>query len=152
MANAQNSVDYYRSLFLLKFLKYANWPNPPNTYTIGVVGNSPIIPHLKTITKDKEINGKYVILRKVSSYENIENFSLLYVPKSQNNKLEYIVSLTQNMSVLIVSEDDKFIFKGASISFYEENNALKFKINTTTIDKQKIQLSTRLISVGLIIR
>ena len=149
---AQNGVDFYRSLFLVKFIKYANWSKPPEAFTIGVVGNSPVIPQLKTITKDKKINGKPVILNKVSSYENIEKYSLLYVPKSQNSKLQYIISLTKNMSVLIVTEDDIFIFKGASISFFEENSSLKFKINLTTIEKQKIEISTRLLSVGVVVK
>jgi len=151
-AFSQNSAEYYQALFIVKFLKYANWTKPTERYTIGVVGNSTILPHLTTLTKDKDINGKPVSLIKVSTHTNLEQYSLLYIPKSQNNKFDYIVSLTKNMNILIVCEDQRHINKGASICFFEAENNLKFKINTTTLEKQKIQLNSRLTSVGVIVK
>lgn len=151
-SNAQNTKEYYQSLFLLKFIKYSNWTPTPNYYVIGVIGNSPVIPYLKAMTKNKRINGKPVIFKKVSSYANLDKYTLLYIPKNQNSKFKYIISKTRNKSILIISEDDKFIRKGAAICFFEKNKALKFKINTNITKGRKIQISRRLLSVGNIVR
>lgn len=145
---AQRSMEYYQSLFLLKFLKYTEYQQSNNYYTIGVVGNSSIISHLATMTKNKKIKGKRVILNKISSYSNINQYSLIYVPQNENRKLDYIISLTKNASIIIVTENKKNISSGACISFYTKQNTLKFAINTTTMAQRKIKISRRLIAVA----
>ncbi len=150
-SNAQNTRAYYQSLFLLKFIKYANWTKQPDYYKIGVVGNTPVIPHLKTMTKKRRVNGKPVVLYKINSYADLGKYSLIYIPRNQNSKVKYIVSRTKNKDVLIVTEDDRYIYRGALISFYERNKALKFKINTRATARRKIQISRRLLSVATVI-
>ncbi|MCF6241078.1 MAG: YfiR family protein [Bacteroidales bacterium] len=150
--NAQNTKDYYQALFLLKFIKYTNWTNQPQYYSIGIVGNSPVIPYLKSLIKNKRINGKPVILSKVSSYSNIDKYSLLYIPKSQNSKFRVISSITKNKSVLIVTEDSRLIYYKAAISFYERNKTLLFHINPKVISERKMQVSNRLLAVGHIVK
>ena len=149
--SAQNKNEYYQALFLLKFLKYTNRNPPPKYYTIGVVGNSLIIPHLKRLTKNKKINGKYVKFNKVSSYTNIDKYSLLYIPKSQNQKFRTIVAKTKGKKVLIVTEDGRLIYQGAAISFYNQNNRLQFRINPKSINRHNIQVSNRLLAVGQVV-
>ncbi len=150
--NAQSTKDYYQALFLLKFIKYTNWSNPPQYYTIGVVGNSPVIPYLKNLTRNKRINGKRIVLSKVSSYSNIGRYSLLYIPKSQNAKFRVIVAKTKGKSVLIVTEDGRLIHYNAAISFLEQNKNLLFQINPKVINQRKMQVSNRLLAVGKVVK
>lgn len=146
---AQSSLEHYQALFILKFVKYTNWENTPNQFVIGVVGNSPIIPDLKSMSTEKEINGKEVIFEKISTYDNLGRYSLIYIPKSQNSKFSRIQENIRGKSILVVVEDKNYISKGASISFVEQNNSLKFIINKTSITKNKMQISSRLLSVAL---
>jgi hypothetical protein len=150
--NAQNTKSYYQALFLLKFIKYTNWSNPPSYYSIGVIGNSPVIPYLKSLTKNKRINGKKVVMSKVSSYNNIDKYSLLYLPKSQNAKLRTILTKTKGKSVLIVTEDGRLILYNAAISFFERNKSLLFKIKPKVITERHMQVSNRLLAVGIVVK
>jgi len=151
ITQAQSSKAHYQALFLLKFLKYANWVEPPQYYKIGVIGNSSIIPKLKMMTKNKRINGKPVVFDKISSYKDLGKYSLIYVPKNQNRKFKRIMQTLKGASTLVVTEDDRHIRRGASISFFRKNKSLKFKINQTAIKKNNIRLSRRLLSVALLV-
>jgi len=148
---SQNTEEYYQALFILKFLKYTSWTPEPTVYKIGVVGNSSLITELTSQTDGKLVNNKTVTLTKISTYENIKDYDLIYIPKSQNTKFNAILTLIKNEDILIVTEDDSYIKSGASISFFKESSTLKFKINQKKIETNKMQVNSRLLSVAVIV-
>lgn len=149
--SAQNTLPYYKSLFMLKFIKYINWSKAPSQYNIGVIGNSPAIPYMSDMVRNKLINNKKVILTKVSSYEHLDRFSVLFIPKNQINKFPKILGLTKDKPVIIITENGMYIRNGAGISFYMEGEQLKFSLNKSDLEKRGLRVSTRLLAVAKVV-
>lgn len=150
--HAQSSLARYQALYTMRFLKYINWQTSQNEYVIGVVGStSKVLLELTKLTKGRLVNGKKVIVTKITSYANLNRYSVIFLPKTQNSKFYRILRLIKGEDVLLVTEDPNMVRRGAGISFYVVNSKLKFRLNKQTIYARKMTVNSRLLSVATVI-
>ncbi|BDC97867.1 YfiR family protein [Persicobacter psychrovividus] len=146
IAFAQGNQSYaFQKLYLYTFMKYIEWPNAEvnEKFTIGFVGYSGLYPHLEKMAEEKEIRGKAIELKKISSVEEAQQCQLLYVPSGQADLPNYIEAL-KGSPVLIVSDLEGAAEEGAGFSFLMVDGKLKFDINTTTIEASQLSIKDAL--------
>lgn len=140
--SAQNAKFY--ALFMAKFTDYIEWPSSNDQIVIGVYGNPDIISELKKYAASK----KSIAVIDISSVNDVQKCQLVFIADSKNSEFESINASIDGKEILLVTEDDAYIKKGAGISFYVEGTKLRFKLNKETMDAKKLKVGGSLLSLA----
>jgi hypothetical protein len=159
VGHAQTSMSEYqvKALFLLNFVKYVDWPAAisPDTkapIVIGILGQDNFNNSLRDAAEGKEINGRAITIRHVSSTDDLSGCSVLFVSSSENNRLDAILGKTSILPILTVGEDEEFLQKGGIINFVLKNGKIGLEINLKVAQQVKLQISSKLLSVAEVVK
>ena len=83
--------------------------------------------------------------------DEIGKCDIIYLPKEQSRNLRLVAQKAKGENVLIVTEDKELAAKGANISFYVEDDKLRFIINKAATADQNIKISSSLLSLAEVI-
>ncbi len=146
-------VDYKTyTLFLYNFMKYVEWPTTEGDFVIGVVGESPVKKELEQLAKNKKAKGRQIVVINVANPNDAAMCNMIYIPSSKSAELKPIYEKVKGKSVLIVAEREGLARKGASISFaIDDDDALKFDINKSTLDSQNLKIANMLMQLGILV-
>ncbi len=134
----------YKALYLFNFTKYIEWSG--DKITIGIIGNSPVLLELETLTKQ---NSKIELL-KISGSESIDRCNMIFIPEAQTRNFDLVQERTGS-STLIVAENESLISKGAEMAFYREENKLRFMVNKSELDASGLKMSSLLLGRAKIV-
>ena len=144
-------VDYKAySLFVYNFMKYIEWPEITGDFTIGVVGDSPVLKELETLAKTKKAKGRNIIIKKILTPDDVMNCQLVYVCSGKSSMAKAINEKVKGKSILVVGEREGLAKKGAALSFITlDDDVLKFEINKVVLDQNKLKIPSVLSNLGL---
>jgi hypothetical protein len=148
-AQSTNYKNY--AICVYNFLKYASWPDDADRTTVEVViyGTSKVTPELLELIKDKKPNGKTAVIKQTSQLSQIGHPQVIYVADNKNSDLKLILEATKDKSILILTEREEMVKKGACISFVVlENDALRFQINKAELEARKVKMSTSILTMA----
>jgi hypothetical protein len=148
-AQSTNYKNY--AICVYTFMKYASWPDDADRSTVEVVifGTSKVTPELLELIKDKKPNGKTAIIKQTSQVSQIGNPQMIYVADNKNSDLKLILEATKDKSIIILTEREEMVKKGAGISFIVlENDALRFQINKEELDLRKVKMSATILTMA----
>jgi hypothetical protein len=143
-----------KAAFLYNFAKLTEWPT--NAFcsnampiTIGIIGKDPFEQFLEEAVKDKVIGGrKIVIARFGQPQDDIAKCHLLFIAKSEEDRLDGIFSCVAKQPVLTVSEIDRFDDKGGFIWIRKEGDEIKFQVRRDGVQKSGLKLSSKLLALA----
>ena len=143
------------SLFVYNFMKYIEWPEEETSngsFTVGVWGDSPVIKELQLMAQTKKIKGKAIIVKILSSIDDIGSCQVVYISSSKSNTLKTISEKIKGKSILLIGEREGLATKGAALSFVtQDDDILKFDINKAVIKNHNLKIATTLIALGFIV-
>jgi hypothetical protein len=147
--------DYnYRvnALYVYNIAKYIDWSeiNESETITIGIIGDSPVFDHLKSITANKKIYGKDFLVKHIDAIDAAA-CHMVIVSKNVVNKTLMVSESVKNTAVLIITEKRGFTKKGAQICFYvddEDSFKTKIELSKSNLEKSHIKVSQELITLS----
>ena len=151
---AGQGVDYtVHANIIYHFTKYIDWPanKKAGDFVIGIVGDSPLFEELQKATANKTAGSQRIIIRRFSSSEISFNCQILYISEDESGLLKKIVSLTQNHSLLIVTEEEGLARKGSCINFIIIDDRLKLEINKKNIEKRNLKIAAEFLGLGVLI-
>ena len=147
--------EKYQSLFIYNFSKYIKWPESYNSgkFVIGVIGSSPILQNLKTMTQSKKKTASGAVLEvvKYNSVDEIDDCNILFVSSDAVDELNRIDSKTSSKPILIVTDTPGMAMEGAVINFVEKNGKIKFELNQKNAESRKLVVSASLASLAILI-
>jgi hypothetical protein len=157
--HAQTSMSEYqvKALFLLNFAKYVDWsaavpPNANDPIVIGILGQDNFNDSLKNAAAGKTVNGRSIVVKQVSSSDDLGGCSILFISSSENSRLDAILSKTSALPILTVGESESFLAKGGIINFLLKDGKIQLEINLKTARKVKLQISSKLLSVAVAVK
>ncbi len=148
---AAQDVDYKAySLFVYNFMKYIEWPEIQGDFVLGVIGDSPVVKELEALAKTKKAKGHTIIIKHITVPDEAGNCQLVYVCSSKSSLLKQVNDKVKGRSVLVVAEREGLAKKGAALSFITlDDDVLKFEINKTVLDQNKLKIPSVLSNLGL---
>ena len=142
-----------KSLFLLNFTKYVDWPagafadtNAP--VTIGVYGENRFGDDLRKAVAGKTAGGRGIALRQIEKTEDLGKCHILFISSSEKKRMAEILSQVKSLPVLTVGETDQFIDQGGIINFTMKENKVRLEINLQSAREANLQVSSKLLSVA----
>jgi hypothetical protein len=142
------------SLYVYNFMKYVDWPENLNQgdFNIFILGKSKIEKELRNMATQKKIRGRNIIIKTISSTDEIKDCHLLYLAAEKSSLIKDLNANFKNKGLLIVGEKDGLANKGASFSFATlDNDELSFDINKRTIAQHNLKISESLIKLGSVV-
>jgi hypothetical protein len=156
-AVAGESVGEYQleAAFLGKIVKYVTWPaeRAPRgaPLRVGVFGSDPFGAALDEIFRGRKVDDRPVVVHRCRTLESTQGLHLLFVPRSEGERLGRIVEATRGTGVLLVGESPEFAPGGGVIGFYLEGEKLRFEINLAAVRRENLSLSADLLKLARIV-
>ncbi len=157
-----------KAAFLYNFIMFVDWP-PEKTLgsdepiIIGVIGKDPFGNAFEPV-KDKQVNGRKVIVKQFKGleeikksdkagmdkeFEEIRKCHLLFICSSEKGVSKEITELVKDYSVLTVGDVPGFIESGGGIiNFVLEEEKVRFEINKTNAEQCKLQIRSQLLRLA----
>jgi hypothetical protein len=142
----QLSTHKAHCLFVYNFTKYIQWPDGAikDEFVIGVYGRSNIREELEKMSALKKAGDKTIKVIEVNNIDKIAGVHILFIPEEKSGQLSAILESIKGKPVLVVAERQGLIHKGAGISFFADENNLKFELNSNSIANQNLKVSKQL--------
>lgn len=157
-AAAQELNEYQvKAAFLYNFARFVEWPNnagldPNAPIIIGILGRDPFGGEIDRAIEGKSVNGHRLEIKRFSTLEGYQTCHILFVSSSERNNLPRILATLAKHSVLTVSETDRFAHIGGIINFITIEHRIRFEINQAAAERVGLKISSKLLSLGKIVR
>jgi len=156
-AFSQSSEYLIKAAFIERFTRFIKWPEESivsdtnNTFVLAVIDKNPFDEKLEEIFKGKEIRHKKVEILFISELSDISKCNLLFISKSEKNRISDIITQTEDTPILTIADSKGFAEMGILINMYIYNDEIRFEINETEAQDSGLRLSYLLLDAAKII-
>jgi hypothetical protein len=139
-----------KAAFLCGFAEFVEWPSLGKTdpVTIGILGQDPFGPLLEETVKNRALQNRSILLRRISTFPEALRCQIVYVSASEKHNLEETLRVLGRANILTVSDIEGFAERGGMIGFTLQQKRVRFSINTEAVDRAGLQISSRLLKLA----
>lgn len=148
------SESEVKAAFLYNFAKFVEWPaqafsSETAPIQLAVLGDEEFTSKLKMLLSDKKAHGRSFEVKRITTPHEAKTCQIVFVPASESRRTFQVIEATRKLPVLTVGESDQFIALGGMINFVVEDNQLRFEINPEPAENAKLQISSKLLRLGI---
>ena len=148
------SDNHVKSAMLFNMIKFVDWPQESlsaNAITICVLGKGSFGEVLNAF-QGEHLKGRTVNVRHISQgYEAID-CQVLVLGDIDRRLVTSIIERTRQQAVLTVSDMPNFAQAGGVVGFIEQDDKIRFTINTTAAQQHRIRISYQLLKIARIVK
>ena len=144
-----------RALLLFKIAQFTEWPaeafpSASAPFVVGILGDDPFKGGMEVIN-GKTIKGRQLVVKHFANVQEAVGCQLLFISSSEGSRLEKIIKALENLSVMTVSEMDKFIEHDGMVKLDQQKTkgglaTLRFDINQAVAEKAKLRINSQLLA------
>jgi hypothetical protein len=150
-AAAPGALEYQlKAVFLFNFTQFIEWP--PGAFNDGqspvaicVLGSDPFGPYLDEVAQGEKVNGRSLIVERLSKSEDVGGCHVLFVSRSEEGHLAQVLQQLNGRSVLTVSDIESFAERGGVIGFFTLENKIRLRINMASAKRADLTISSKLL-------
>jgi YfiR/HmsC-like len=142
-----------KAVFLFNFAQFVDWP--PRAFPdklapliIGVLGDDPFSTYLDETVRGEKANGRSLMVQRYRRVTDIKTCHVLFISRSENDRLDQILSTLRGRSILTVGESEDFALRGGMIQFIKEKNKIRMRINLEAVRAANLKISSKLLRVA----
>jgi len=155
-AIAEDSVEFkIKAGFLYKFPQFVDWP--PEAFggakaplIIGVLGDDPFGDVLDKTVRDREVEGRKVVVRRYKSAQSAREAHVLYIGLS-GEQLASSIKALEGAPVLTVGENSAFNKDGGAVRFVVRDDRVAFNINPEAAKRAGLKIRAQLLKLARIV-
>jgi hypothetical protein len=161
-ARGESPLNEYqvKSLFLLHFSKYVEWPTNAfetarTPIVIGLIGGSgegKFARELAKAVEGKSLDGRPILILQLQASQALDQCHILFVRASEKSDLSEILGRLKTKPVLTVGETDQFMEQGGVINLVKKEGRIRLEINLDAARLANLQISSRLLSVADVVK
>jgi len=146
-----------KAAFLYHFSTYIQWPpemlpTESHPFVIGVYRENPFGSALRKIAETKAVDGRPIVIERITSPEEARHCEILFVPGSvpleqQNGVLRAL----HGSPVLVVGETEGFVSRGGDAQFFLQGNKVRFAFSDDMTKQEDLKVSSKLLALAEII-
>jgi hypothetical protein len=135
---------------LRRFLDYVDWPDgtfpdPDAPVVVGVLGGDPFGTALDEAFHDQRTHNRPVLVRRSKVIDDLKRCQVLFVCRSERNRLSEILAGVEDLPVVTVSDINGFCRRGGILNFYIEDDKVRFAANAAAAQQKGIKLGSELL-------
>jgi hypothetical protein len=143
-----------KAVCVLNAARLVSWPadafaaaNSP--LVIGVLGDNPFGSALDEAVKGETVRQRPIVVRRVGLAE-AAGCHLLFVCRSERDRLDGIFQSLGNASVLTISEIDRFTQSGGMIGLALEAGKIRFEVNPEAASRRRLRIDAQFLRLARI--
>lgn len=145
-----------KAAFLFHFTHFVEWPSEVFAGTnapivIGILGDDPFGPVLDKIVEGETIKNRRLVIKRSQQIEDLKNCQVLFISKSEKNRIDQILSSLDDASIFTVAEVEGFARHGGITNLFLQGNKLRFEINVEAAKRKGLKISAQLLSLGTVV-
>lgn len=154
----QPKVSEYqvKAAYLYNFGKFVKWPassaNKSAFFAVCVLGQDPFGSTLDSIMAGEELDGKYLVVKRISAAQDAEDCRILFISSNEESHLKEILETLDESGILTVSDIPSFSRRGGMIQFVLDGDKVRFEINLSKAEASRLTLSSQLLKVATAVR
>lgn len=121
-----------------------------NLYNLCIAGVDPFGNFLAPL-KERRVDGRPLSLDYLRSKKELAGCEMLFIPRSEEHKLDNWLERASAFNILTVSDIDDFAHRGGMIGLVTRGNRVKFEINNLAAQRCNIAISAKLLELGDIV-
>jgi hypothetical protein len=144
---AENHLEYQvKAAFLFNFLKFVEWPPAAaeTPWVIGVLGHDPFGEVLDETVRGKIVNGRKIEVHRYSKPAEAKDCNILFIGRGDYER----TGIPTQSGLLTVGEAAGFLRSGGAVSFYLEENRVRFEIRPEAARAAGLHVSSQLLKLG----
>lgn len=153
-ASAQTASEYdVKAAFLYNFTKFVEWP--PGAFLaessqlrLCILGDNPFGTTLESVIEGEEVQGRRLLILRVDFLHNPGHCHILFISRSERERIPAVLTALQGSPVLTVSETDGFLEKGGTINFKIREGKVRFEINPSAAERGGLKMSSKLLRLA----
>ena len=141
-----------KAAFLHKFFSFVEWPDgtfprADSPVRIGVIGDDELLHDLQDLAKDRARDGRPVVVVRLAPGDPMTGIHILYIKAPNTARIaDTLASVPEG--VLTVADADSAHPKGSVMSFFVEDDRVRFGVSLEAAARQRLRLNSRLLSVA----
>jgi len=145
-----------KAAFLLNFSRFVEWPptafaSANDPFVIGIFGKDPFGAALDQIAAGKTINGRTLLIRRVSNLNELRSCNLVFFPASDERGSTERVRVLAGLSILTIGEMSEFAERGGMINFVVKDGHVRFEVNPSAAERGHLKVSSKLLQLAIIV-
>lgn len=148
------SEESIKAAFLERFTMFIQWPKPIESYNICIYDDDSFAQTMQKSYSTRLFNNhplKVISLKVGTPSEEMIKCHILYFRGSKPHQNEALLNTLRKNNVLMISDDDDDVKRGAMIGFYLQNNAFRFVINQRNLENADLSVSYKLLNFATVI-
>jgi len=155
-ADAQDVTEVtLKGAFLFNFARFTEWPtdvlHADTAVSACVLGDRAVADAFAKTVKGKQLAGRAIAVTNIAANGVIPPCHLLYLSGVAEARIAQIVSTLRDTPVLTVSDSDTFTKRGGIVQIFVESGKMKFRINSRSAKRARLQLSSRLLALAEVV-
>ena len=139
-----------KAVFLFNFAQFVEWPpsafaGASSPIVIGVLGENPFGEYLDETVRDEKVENRPLKFQRYLQIDEIKTCHVLFISRSEANRLEQILVSLKNRSILIVGDGDDFVQSGGMIRLATAQNKIRLIINLEAAKAANLTISSKLL-------
>jgi hypothetical protein len=134
--------------FLLNFAKFVEWPAASELFEFCIIGHDEMASLLETQLAGKSILSRPIAIRKGPSSRELSSCSIVYIGRAEKKMVPQIANSIAGKQILTVSEFPELGAKGITISFFSDEERIRFEIHLGAMKRSGLKISSKLLQVA----
>lgn len=138
--------------YIERFTRFISWPENDGSigaeFNIGIIDNNPFGKTIEQIANQKQIKGKPIKFKTITSPEEVSQCDLIFIPEKHEINIDTILKRVEKNKVLVISENKGYASLGSMINLKLKYGELKFEINKKTIDRNGFTVHSKLYQIA----
>jgi len=150
------SASDVQAVFLFNFAQFVEWPSDAFSdakapLVIGIIGNDPFGSVLDQTVRGETVRGRSFKIRRYRWVEDVKNCHILFISRSEADRLEDILAAVKDRPILTVSNSDDFESQGGIIRFITEQSRIRLSIDLEAAQATRLTFSSKLLRSAAIV-
>jgi hypothetical protein len=143
-----------KAAFVLNFIKFTEWSGADAAAPINVClpAAEALGDAMAQTMRGRSVNGRRIHVHRVTRGDAVRECQVLFLSERDPRRLAAILETTSQAPVLTVSDVEGSASQGAMIELFEQDGRLRFAINIDSVERSRIEVSSRLLGLAKIVR
>lgn len=155
-ALAQPTESDVKAAFLPRFARYVTWPAsvaPAGTgpFVLCVIGNDPFGIDLDSAVRSQSVDGRRIVVRRLSSAAGAANCQIAYVSGSSSEPVAGLLADLRGKPILTVTDATNGATRGV-IHFAVVDGRVRFAIDEADASRRGLAISSRLLALAISVK
>ena len=145
-----------KAAFLYNFTKFVEWPAPAlgaatTPFRVCVFVDAPFRREIEAMLAEETVAGRPLRVMTPDGAA-VKGCHILYFGAGETERAAELLPLVRDAPVLTVGEGLRFLEQGGAVSFFVDENRVRFDVNKGAVDRARLSVSSKMLRVARQVR